>query len=255
MTYSKRSTSAVLFTVVGAGVFFLTLLEIAIGREGFLTLISGQSALLWAFFILLLSTTNIIAALSAFLQSTHERDWLLISVGAIALPYTFFAADNIFFFYEPWVIPNDAVEVASLLYSVACLSLGVRWAVFTERFPVTAPLRTQLNRHRVAAILIAISMIATILAGPLPHVIYTVPPAAVAMVALWRQSRLALLFAVISLLPWLMIIYLVLPFILFVSPLEAAWAWLYWGGPQVLILSAIGLVASPRGRRECRNRR
>jgi len=58
--------------------------------------------------------------------------------------------------------------------------------------------------------------------------------------------------ALIAAFVWLGITVLILPF-LFVAPPWDLWLqWLYWGGPAVLVITAIALLGSRAGREERR---
>ena len=109
-----------LFTVLGLCILAITLFEISVGREEFLFGIAVLPVL--PIFITLIAI-SLIAVLLSFVVG--REDGRLLTLALVTIPYSVFALNNLFFFYDPLVFANKTVEFVSILYSIACLAVGL----------------------------------------------------------------------------------------------------------------------------------
>jgi len=103
---------------------------------------------------------------------------------------------------------------------------------------------------RVAAILLIVASVVTLLPGLLPHVIYRVPLALFTAWGLWQRQRWAYVLTIITAVVWLLLFVGVLPFLLVDLPWVIWPAWLYWLGPTALVVTAWVRMRSAAGRAE-----
>jgi len=81
---------------------------------------------------------------------------------------------------------------------------------------------------RVAAVLLLIAAVAIILFGGGPHVLYRAPLALIAAWGFWQSKTWAFTLSVINAAIWLMVFFMIMPFLLVASPKELWLTWLYW---------------------------
>ena len=120
----RRDRAYAYFGILGMAVGSLTLWELVLGREAFLDILGRY----FVFFGPVLLGMIILAIYAVSYAVTQRiQDPALLFLATATVPYVIFGLNNIFFIYDPWVAPNDVVEVASLAYSAVSVGLAANW--------------------------------------------------------------------------------------------------------------------------------
>ncbi|SFG47458.1 hypothetical protein [Neptunomonas qingdaonensis] len=122
----KQKKAYALFTALGLSILLLTLFEIALGQEAFLLLLFMILGPLGIGFILGLCA---LAVFAVSLSVQCKGDPILYYLGAITIPFTLFAVDNVLYIFDLFVVANDTVEVVSIVYSIVCIAVGILFSI------------------------------------------------------------------------------------------------------------------------------
>ena len=104
--------------VVSCYIFFLTFYAISMGAESFM----GLLAVTLPIFLLTLLTAIVMLVMAIFYSfKTKPVSFYLAAVSVMSVPFVILALDNIFYFYEPLVLPTNSIILISAIYSVTSL--------------------------------------------------------------------------------------------------------------------------------------
>ena len=103
---------------------------------------------------------------------------------------------------------------------------------------------------RVAALFLVFPAIALLLLGGGPHILYRAPLALLAAWGLWQSKTWAFTLSVVNAGVWLLVFFMVMPFLLIASPGELWLTWLYWLVSTGLVLISCIIMVMPSGRSE-----
>lgn len=133
MTEKQRKDRAYLFFfIVGVFVLVLTLFEINQGAEALAMLL----VFTWPVSVpLIISMIIMSATATMYSLVTKPKDWPLVVLAIITIPYEIFAVDNVIFFLDLLVVRNITVIAISLAYAMASIGFFILWVLIRrDRF-------------------------------------------------------------------------------------------------------------------------
>src|SRR5210317_823210 len=108
--------------LVSCYIFFLTFLAFSMGAQSFM----GPLALTLPIFLLTLLTAIVMLVMAIFYSfKTKPVSFYLAAASVISVPFVIHELDNIFYFYEPLVLPTNSIISISAIYSVTSLLLVI----------------------------------------------------------------------------------------------------------------------------------
>ena len=122
----KKDRAYLFFFIVGVCVLVLTLFEINQGAEALVMLL----VFYWQVTVPVILTMIVLsAAATMYSLVTRPRDWALLILAGVTIPYELLALNNVIFFVPVFVLSTIGVEVVSIVYAVVAIGFFVTWVL------------------------------------------------------------------------------------------------------------------------------